>query len=171
MRKAIRMMKIRLTRWMRQRPIRFPTAFFLDHRRQTELPNNVTWQAQQLGQLQASLQRVACGARLHLDPGRAYLARNTHPATVTAEPIGRPLCRGRKVEFVIPGAGRGTDKRLEAGVAPKPIGARTRHYGRQAQIVYLAVHEIMQNQPARTRTYDIHLDVCRCEATRVGMKS
>ena len=102
--------------------------------------------------------------------GRAYLGRNTHPASVAAEPICRPLCRGRKVEFVIGGAGRSADECLEAGVPPKLIGTRCRHCGRNTQIAYFAGHEIGQDQTAGAWTHDVHFDVCHRGAKRVRMK-
>src|SRR5882762_3618410 len=72
-----------------------------------------------------SLARLAARrARLHCDVGRADLVCNAHPPSVAAEPVGRPLHRGRKVELVIAGALRRTDKGLEAGVLPKLIAAR-----------------------------------------------
>ena len=171
MRKAIGMMEIRLARWMRQRPIGSTATRFFDHRRETEAPSSTTRQARQPIQLQRGLQCVALGARLHFDPGRADLGRNTHPASVAAEPICRPLCRGRKVEFVIRGVRRNTDECLEAGVPPKLIGTRGRHDGRYAQIAYFAGHEIAQQQTAGAWTRDVHFDVCRCGAKRVRMKS
>jgi len=110
-------------------------------------------------------------ARLHFDPGRTYLGRNTHPGSVATEPICSPLCRGRKVELVIAGARRSTDECLEARVPPELIGTRRRRYGRHAQVAYFAGHEIAQHQTAGAWTHDFRFDMYRCKAKRVRMKS
>jgi hypothetical protein len=171
MRKAIGMMEIRLARWMRQRPVRSTATGFIDQRRETQTPSGITWQARQPIQLQRGLQCVALGARLHFNSGRAYLGRNAHPTSVAAEPICRPLCRGRKVEFVICGVPRRTDECLEAGVPPKLIGTCGRPDGRHAQVAYFAGHDIAQHQTASAWTRDVYVYVCRCKAKRVRMKS
>src|SRR5262249_7575360 len=100
-RKTVHVMEVRLSRWMRQRPIRLAAARVFDHRRQTEAPQGATWQARQAIQLQRGLQCVAVGAGSHFDRRRVDLGRYAHPAWVAAEPICRPLCRRRKVEFVV----------------------------------------------------------------------
>jgi len=127
-------------------------------------------QAQQSIQLQRGSQCVALRARLHLDPVHAYLSRNAHTASVATEPIGRPSCRGRKIELVILGARRKPDEGLEAGMLPQLIGARCRHHRRHAHIADLAGHEIAQYQAAGAWTRDFRFDVCRREAKRVRMK-
>ena len=102
----------------------------------------------------------------------AHRARpHLHPTSVAAETIGRPLCRGRKVEFVIRGAGRTADECLEAGVPPQLIGTRGRHRRRHAQIAYFAAHEIGKQQTAGVWTRDVHFNVCHCGAKRIRMKS
>ena len=122
------------------------------------------WQIRQAIQLQRNLQCVAVGARLHFDRRRADLGRHTHPASVAAEPICRPLCRRRKVEFVIPGARRSTDKCLEAGVPPKLVAARGWHDRRHADVAHLAGHDIGQRQTIGVRTGNLHFNACRCES-------
>ena len=164
------MMKIRLARWMCQGPIGFTAAGFFDHHRETETPCRIAWQARQAIQIQRGLQFVARAVRAHFDAGRAYLARNRHPTSVAAEPISRPLRRGRKVELVVRGARRCADECLEAGVPSKLIAARGSSHGRQAEIDHLAGHEIVQHQVAGAWTRGFHFDVCRCTATRFWMK-
>lgn len=171
MRKAVRVVEVRLPGWMRQRPIRLAAARVFDQRRQTETPQDLTWQTRQAIQLQRGLQCIAVGARPHFDRRRADLSRHTHPASVATEPICRPLCRRRKVEFVILGARRSTDKCLEAGVPPKLVAAHGRHDRRHADVADLAGHAIGQYQTISARTRDPHFNMCNCEATRVRMKS
>src|SRR5258708_27431023 len=143
---------------------------FFDQCRQAETPSGIKRQARQLIQLQGGLQYVALRARLHFDPGRADLGRNTHPGSVATEPICRPLCRGRKVELVIPGTRRSPHECLETSMLPELVGTRSRRYRRHVQIAYFTGHEIAHDQAASTRKRDINFDMCRCEAKRTRMK-
>src|SRR6266481_8523833 len=104
-------------------------ARFFDQCRETETPSGIKRQAPQPIQLQGGLQYVALRARLHFDPGRADLGRDAHPRSVATEPICRPLCRGRKVELVIPGARRSPHECLETSMLPELIGTRSGRYG------------------------------------------
>src|SRR5277367_244243 len=84
----------------------------LRYRSETNSPYRVAWQTRYMIQPEGSLQSEARRARLHFDARHTYHSRDTHSASVAAEPIGCPLCRGRKVEFVIRGTGRSTDECL-----------------------------------------------------------
>ena len=166
-RKAIGMMEIRLARRMLERPIRNVPVRFLDHRRQTEPPRRIAWQALQF---QRRLQNVPIIPRLRVDERRCDLVRNAHPASVAAESIRRPLGRRREVELVIGRARRRPDERLETRVLPQLVGTRGRGHGRQAQIARPSRHEIAQHQMAGTRTRDVHVDTRRRRAARLGMQ-
>ncbi len=96
-RKAIRVMEIRLARRMSQRPVRFAAARVLDQRRETETPAGVSRQVRQLTELERGLQSEERGARLDCDGRCADAARLAHPASVAVELIGCPLGRWRKL--------------------------------------------------------------------------
>ena len=100
--------------------------------------------------------------------GRADLGRHAHAAAVAVEPIGRPLRRRRKVEFVIRRPRRGADKGLEAGVLPKLVRARGRHDGRQADVADLAGHDIGQHQTICARPGNLHFDARRAKQRESG---
>ena len=125
-------------------------ARIFDHRRETNSPCPVDSQARHLIHFQRGLQSVARPARSHLNAGRAYLGCSRAPASVAIEPICCPLCRGRKVEFVIVGAGRSSDECLETRVPPKLNCARCRSC-RNTYIAYAAGHQIGQDQTAGAR--------------------
>ncbi|SRR6266566_8229292 len=111
------------------------------------------------------------GTRLYRDLRRVDLGRNTHPRTVAAEPIGSPLCRGRKVEFVIRDARRTGNESLEAGVPPELLGPCRSGYGRHSQIAYPADHGIGKLETAGLRTRNFHFYVRHYQARRIWMKS
>src|SRR5260370_41254214 len=136
------MMEVGLARRMPQRPICLTAARLFDECRQTETPSGIKRQARQPIQLQGGLQCVALSTRLHFDVWRADLGRVAHFASITAEPICRPLCRGRKVELVVAHARRSPHERLETSMLPELISTRTRRYGRHVQIAYFAGHKI-----------------------------
>ena len=164
------MMEVRLPGGMRQRPIRLAAGRILDQGRQAQTPGSVAWQTRETIQLERSLQCVAIGALPNLDHRRVDLRRHAHAAAVAAESICRPLCRRSKVEFVISGMWRSTDKCLEAGMLPKPVFARGGHDRRHADVAHIAGHDIGQHQTIGAPTRDANLDLCRCAATRVRMK-
>lgn len=171
MRKAIEMMEIRLAGRMRQGPIGLAAVHVFGDRGEAETPPDVPRQARKFIQAQRGLQCVALRRRLPLDAGRADLRRDTHPASVAAEPIGGPRGRGREVELVVRGARSGADECLEAGLLPKLMAARRRGHGRQAQLADVAVEDVGQQQTAGAWSRNVHVDARRRDATRVRMTS
>ena len=167
--KAIPMMKIRLARRMRQRPVGPAAARFLDHRRQTEPPDRVAWQARQPIQRHRDPQSIRAAARIHLEARRAHLARGPHSVSILAEPVCRPPRRRREIELVIPGSRRCPDEGLEAGVPPQPVRPRRSRHGRHAQRVDRPGHGIAKIESARPRPRGLHVDPRRRRATRVWM--
>ena len=131
----------------------------------------LTWQARQAIQLQRGLQCVAIGIHRTSIEG-ALISAATLPASVTAEPICRPLRRRRKIEFVILGARRSADKCLESRCAAKARRRARPPRRRYANFADLAGHELGQHQAigARTREFPLR-SVSPDETKRVRMAS
>ena len=100
---------------------------------------------------------------------RAYLARNTHLVSIRVEPIGGPLRRGAKLN-------RSKRRSAKHGRTPRSRCAAKAHRcartpsPAEAQIDYLAGHEIVQHQTAGARTRHFHVDSCGRHAARIRMK-
>src|SRR3954451_9146619 len=100
-------------------PIGLVAIGFLDHRGPSDMPECCSWQSRKLVQFQCCLQCEAVGAGLQLDRGWTDLVSHAKAAAVAAEPVGRPLCRRREIEFVIVCPGRRADECFEAGMLPQ----------------------------------------------------
>jgi len=168
-RKAIGMVEVRFAGRMRESPIGFATARFLDHRRESELPNGATWQVRQPLKIERDLQFITRRIGSHRDARRADLACSAHCGAIAVESIGSPLRRRRKVEFEIRSVRRGAEECLEAGAPPKFIGARWGSDRRQAQSADFARHDIAKLKQARARTRRVRFDFDGGVATRVRM--
>ncbi len=140
-----------------------------DDRRGAKTPNRIAGQTRQPLKRQRGLYLITRIIPLPLNVRRAYLARNTHPASVVIKVICRPLPRGRKIELVICRIGRRADERFKTRAVPKPFAARESARGRQAQIAHLTGYEIAQRQIAQTWTRDQHIDAGHGVAMRIRM--
>ena len=170
MRKAIGMVKVRLSRWMRQGPVGLAPVAFFDHRRETEAPCGAPQQARKRIEFQRGSQCEMISARLHFDSGRAHIGRSPHSIPVAVEPICRPLCRWRKVEFVVLRVRRSSDECLKAGRLPKLFSTRCGRCGWDPQFADLAGHQIGEHQTALAWPRDLDFDLRGSNAERVRMK-
>ena len=102
--------------------------------------------------------------------GWADFGCNAHTGAIAAEPIGRPLCRGRKGEFVICDVWGAANEGLEAGMPPEFFPCR-RDHGWYSQITYPAGYGIGKNQTTVSRTCNFYFYVCHCYARLVPGKS
>ena len=122
-RKAIGMVEIRLAGRMRQCPVRLCGRSF-----PRSPPRGRGATARRTAGCQPidpAMSPATCSGRRSTAPRFwARRSRSRRPSRpVAAEPIGRPLRRGRKVELVISRGRRTAHERLEAGVLPQLVGA------------------------------------------------
>src|SRR6187401_721342 len=164
-------MEVRLTRWMRQRPIGDAAIRVLDHGREAETPRAVTRQARESIRIQRRLQNALFCTRVHFDRNTGDLIGHTHAAPVAAELVCRPLSGGRKVKLIVLRVRRSTDEGLETRMPPEPVAACVRRRGGHADAAHLAGHDIGQPQAAGTWRRDLHVDAFHRNGRRIGMKS
>ncbi len=108
------------------------------------MPGCIERQALQPIEFQFDVQFMARVVRLQIDARHIDFARRRHAASVTVKPVGRPLRRRRKVEFIIRNVGRRPHESLKTGALPKLVRAQGRGYWREAECTDIAGRDVVQ---------------------------